>query len=79
MYLHIHVKLSQKLMRAGLCILSKTVYSSLSSIICTKLKKKKSLTVVFCSAAHSVLLEFPFCILVHEVTPNVREIRKDFI
>ena len=57
----------------------KTVYSSLSSIMCTKFKKKKNLTVAFCSAANSLLLEFPFCVFVHEVTPNVGEIRKEFI
>lgn len=57
----------------------KTVYSSLGSIVCTKFKKKKKVTVALYSAADSLLLEFPFYVLVHEVTPNVGEARKEFV
>lgn len=59
----------------------KTVYSSLSSLMCTKIEKKKkeNRMVAFCSATKSLLLEFPFCVHVHEVIPNVDETRKEFI
>lgn len=37
---------------------------------------KKILSVAFCSAVNSLLLEFPFYVLVHEANPSVGEIRE---